>query len=195
MDFCAEVGNYAGVKQDKPTSTFVASKTSPQPQQKYAADQTFEIYHDMVDIREKDGKIVEDRSVMLVRPATSDSANPWSTSATLPVLQEMDIPDIPTDPVVIKTEKDEKSLPPMPETPGSTTTLPVSPESERQEPETPEPEPGGTDDSKKESKETATDEKKEEKKDDKKKNFSKAEYKVKFLHFLVITPHLVFGQY
>jgi hypothetical protein len=141
----------------------------------------------MVDIREKDGEIVEDRSVIFVRPATSDSANPWSTSATLPVLQE-EIPDIPTNPVVIKTEKDEKNLPPMPNTPGSTSTLPVSPESERQEPETPEPELGGTDDSKEESKKTVTEEKKEEKKDDKKKNFSKAEYKVKFLHFLVITP-------
>jgi hypothetical protein len=89
------------------------------------------------------------------RPISPESANPWSTSATLPVIQD----DLKS------TGGDETHSP----DPWSTSaTLPVSPDTEQ------EPSPAKAE-------ATAAPEQ------TKNKEFSKAEYKIAFLHFAVRT--------
>lgn len=113
-----------------------------------------------------------DNSAEGERPSSRESTNPWSTSATLPVSQEIEDDNSAPENGAGHTIKAEKTSP----TPWSTSaTLPVSPESETQEgssetsePPAAEPEPAPAP------------------KPAKKKAFSTAEHKTAFLHFLRI---------
>lgn len=111
-----------------------------------------------------------DDSVEGERPSSRESTNPWSTSATLPVSQEIGDDNPSPKNGAGHTIKAEKTSP----TPWSTSaTLPVSPESETQEAPSEPPEPPAA--------ELAP-----APKPAKKKAFSTAEHKTAFLHFLRI---------
>jgi len=105
----------------------------------------------------------EEVSVMPEEPTSSESQNPWSTSATLPISSEPEVTH--RSPEAGNSSKEGASS-----TPWSTSaTLPVSPEPENNE--TP-------------IKPTAASAAEAAPKEEKKK-LSKAEYKVAFKHFLV----------
>lgn len=121
-----------------------------------------------------------DDSVTAERPFSRESANPWSTSATLPVSTEEEPDHVLPENREIKGSKAEKTSP----TPWDTSaTLPVSSEHEVDEapPEHEAPAP-------------ATPKPKAAPKTTKKKGFSTAEHKTAFLHFVRIFSYSTFND-
>ncbi|TVY47366.1 ABC transporter [Lachnellula occidentalis] len=126
-------------------------------------------------------KALVDDSATADRPLSRDSANPWSTSATLPVSTEEELHHASPENGATKDSKAEKTSP----TPWDTSaTLPVSPDAEADEAppereaaaaaETPKPKPAP--------------------KTTKKKVFSTAEHKTAFLHFVRIFSYSTFND-
>ncbi|TVY37348.1 hypothetical protein LSUB1_G004567 [Lachnellula subtilissima] len=124
-------------------------------------------------------KFVFDNSVTTDRPLSRESANPWSTSATLPVTPEEEPHHALPDNRAIKGKKAEETSP----TPWDTSaTLPVSPA---------EPEDDGVHP---EHEATTTPKPKPAPKTTKKKVFSTAEHKTAFLHFVRIFSYSTFND-